>query len=465
MKKLLLILLSQMLMLILITNNSYADWIDDWLDTHVTTNPSSYTSQKYGYYSAGGFSTRVAHRPENLFNISMPSISVGCGGIDTFWGGISFMNADYLVKKAEGILKNAPYVIFSLGLKALSTQFGDTIESVQAIVDQLNQLQLDECSAAKGLVQLATGEIPSSLTEEFNRLTSNAENLASGIAKSWNKSKISVDNTANKVKQDTINRKQVKGIAKDIISGKGYLLALLSSNQYQRITVNEANAIRAMVGDVYYNGTNKTDDGNDKEMDITYLTEGCASSVDFKNYTSDTPYLQTAGSKECKRGKISIEEMVANSLSGIQSALTDNTSQPLDDELIKFITKTDIPIFAYMKTAALAGEEFLTSSVDTLTPLVASAYAYYSYNNLSNNLRKVIRILEEELNNQVGYTLQLVGKLREYKKRIDDKMKKFESEYSIATGNFNYKYQLAQSFQKQNEELQKIRSNSFLQGR
>ena len=203
MKKLLLILLSQMLMLILITNNSYADWIDDWLDTHVTTNPSSYTSQKYGYYSAGGFSTRVAHRPENLFNISMPSISVGCGGIDTFWGGISFMNADYLVKKAEGILKNAPYVIFSLGLKALSTQFGDTIESVQAIVDQLNQLQLDECSAAKGLVQLATGEIPSSLTEEFNRLTSNAENLASGIAKSWNKSKISVDNTANKVKQDT----------------------------------------------------------------------------------------------------------------------------------------------------------------------------------------------------------------------------------------------------------------------
>ena len=243
------------------------------------------------------------------------------------------------------------------------------------------------------------------------------------------------------------------------------MLALLSSNQYQRITVNEANAIRAMVGDVYYNGTNKTDDGNDKEMDITYLTEGCASAVDFKNYTSDTPYLQTAGSKECKRGKISIEEMVANSLSGIQSALTGNTSQPLDDELIKFITKTDIPIFAYMKTAALAGEEFLTSSVDTLTPLVASAYAYYSYNNLSNNLRKVIRILEEELNNQVGYTLQLVGKLREYKKRIDDKMKKFESEYSIATGNFNYKYQLAQSFQKQNEELQKIRSNSFLQGR
>lgn len=464
MNRILPILLSLMLVLIA-NNNVYADWMDDWMDTQVTTNPSSYTSQKYGYYSAGGFSARVGHRPENLFNISMPSVSVGCGGIDTFWGGISFMNADYLVKKAEGILKNAPYVVFSLGLKALSTQFGDTIESVQAIVDQLNQLQLDECSAAKGIVQLTTGNIPSGLAEEYNRLISNGEALVNGFSKSWNKLKTDTDNFANKVKQDTIDRKKVTGIAKDIISGKGYLLALLSSSKYQRITVNEANAIRAMIGDVYYNGTPTADDGNQKDMDITYLTEGCASSIDFKNYTSDIPYLQKAGSQKCDRGKESIEDIVSKALIGIKKALLDDTSQPLNNDLIIFITKTDIPIFAYMKTAALAGDEFLSSSVDTLTPLVASAYAYYSYKNLSNNLSKVIWTLNEELNNQVGYTFQLVGKLREYKKRIDEKVKSFESEYAIASGNFNYKYQLAQSFQRQNEELQKIRSNSFLQGR
>jgi len=64
--------------------------------------------QQRGYYSGGSFSARMACQKGLFINRAAPRIKAGCGGLDIFTGGISFMNFDYLVKKTGKDLQAAP---------------------------------------------------------------------------------------------------------------------------------------------------------------------------------------------------------------------------------------------------------------------------------------------------------------------------------------------------------------------
>ena len=84
--------------------------------------------------------------------MEVPRIKSGCGGIDVFMGGFSFMNTDYLVNKLQAILAGAPAVAFDLALKTLCEQCSNTIKNFEALADKLNSMQFDECAASKELV-------------------------------------------------------------------------------------------------------------------------------------------------------------------------------------------------------------------------------------------------------------------------------------------------------------------------
>jgi conjugative transfer pilus assembly protein TraH len=72
--------------------------------------------------------------------------------VDLFLGGMSFMNVNYLVQKLQNIMSAAPAAAFDIALKTLCPQCSDTIKSLEALADRLNQLQLDDCKASKAMV-------------------------------------------------------------------------------------------------------------------------------------------------------------------------------------------------------------------------------------------------------------------------------------------------------------------------
>ncbi|BEH09855.1 hypothetical protein GSUET_14670 [Geobacter sulfurreducens subsp. ethanolicus] len=86
----------------------------------------------------------------------MLSIKSGCGGIDAFLGGFRFMNVDYLVQKLQRILSSTPAAAFDIAMKTLAPQVSDTIKSLEAIADRLNNIQLNDCKAAQALVAVAS---------------------------------------------------------------------------------------------------------------------------------------------------------------------------------------------------------------------------------------------------------------------------------------------------------------------
>ena len=151
-------LLSTLLAVTISAQTAQAGWVDDWLQQQAGSTPNYFSGQQRGYYSGGSFSGRWPSTAEYPVTVEVPRIKSGCGGIDVFMGGFSFMNTDYLVNKLQAILTGAPAVAFDLALKTLCEQCSNTIKNFEALADNLNSMQLDECAASKELVGIVANE-------------------------------------------------------------------------------------------------------------------------------------------------------------------------------------------------------------------------------------------------------------------------------------------------------------------
>jgi len=108
--------------------------------------------QTAGYYSGGGAFLRTPVRNSQLASITLPSLRAGCGGIDAFAGAFSHINAGEFVAMLKGIANNASGFAFQIGLEVLCPVCKQVMSELQSIADQVNQMNINSCQAAQGLV-------------------------------------------------------------------------------------------------------------------------------------------------------------------------------------------------------------------------------------------------------------------------------------------------------------------------
>jgi conjugative transfer pilus assembly protein TraH len=71
-----------------------AGWVDAWAAQKTETSPGYFEGQQRGYYTGGGFSARWNLQNDYLWSVTAPKLKTGCGGIDAFMGGFSFLSRD-----------------------------------------------------------------------------------------------------------------------------------------------------------------------------------------------------------------------------------------------------------------------------------------------------------------------------------------------------------------------------------
>ena len=121
-------------LLMLFTGLAHAGWMDDWFDSTISSSGDShYSNQQRGYYSLGHYGGRLNVSKDYPISISKPRIKSGCGGVDIFMGGASFMDADYLVKKFENMIQAAPAIIFDMALTTMSAQVASSMKQITKI--------------------------------------------------------------------------------------------------------------------------------------------------------------------------------------------------------------------------------------------------------------------------------------------------------------------------------------------
>lgn len=116
------------------------------------TGPTAYQGQSAGYYTLGNAAFRGPQETSQIASIQMPSVRAGCGGIDIFSGGFSFINSDQIVAQMKAIASNAISYAFMLALKTLSPIVADQIESLSKLANDVNQFNMNSCQQAQTLV-------------------------------------------------------------------------------------------------------------------------------------------------------------------------------------------------------------------------------------------------------------------------------------------------------------------------
>jgi conjugative transfer pilus assembly protein TraH len=376
---------------------SQAAWVDDWLDQRTTTSPNYFAGQQRGYYSGGGFSARWPSTADYPVTVEMPRIKSGCGGIDVFMGGFSFMNTDYLVDKLQSILDSAASVAFDLALKTLCEQCSNTIKNLEALADNLNSMQIDECSAAKEMVGVVMDENGFNSSEVMREKLGTAikENkLTQGISEMWDI--ITQEDKANdNVPQSADVSRVTSGCNAEITStflSGGSLLENVGSTV--GIPTEHINLIRGLVGDVNLEGSTNA-------YKVSYEAPCSENNPDdIKSFANGEVYAKDTGGtcSQITDANRDLVQYVTDTLTSIAGKIESKGTLSATEET--FLEANPLSALPILKTGV--STDMQDAVISGLADITAKAYSLQMFSDLYVRAEIIARKAKEMLEKEAG---------------------------------------------------------------
>lgn len=369
-----------------------AGWVDDWLQQSNSTQAGYFEGQQRGYYSAGSFSGRWKSTADYPVTLEMPKVKSGCGGIDVFMGGFSFMDSDYLVDKLQAILSNAAGVAFDLGLKTLCEQCSNTIKNFEALSDALNQMQIDECAAGKSLVGIVADENGFHSGEEMKERLGTAvkENkLVSGVSEMWTNL-----TTAEQASGGAVSAGDVSAVTSgcnadvlDLFLSGDSMLANVGAKM--SLPGSHIELIRGLVGDLKLSGAAEA-------YKISYMPPCSENNTDsIKSIANGDIYIKSSTGicSQVTDGNRDMVAYVKTQLLGIADKLrTKGTFTPTE---IAFMDSNPLSPLPILKSAI--GTRTEGATISGLADITASAYSLQMISDLYIRAEMIARKAREVL--------------------------------------------------------------------
>ena len=354
-------------------------WAESWFDNVTYSSAGSFEDQTRGYVTAGGISGRVDVHNDYLMSVTLPKVRAGCGGIDMFLGGMSFLDPEYLVQKLETILQAAPAVAFQYLLETLDEKMGNIISKMEAATNFLNSIQVNDCRLANRMVQIAKGDDNmSGIIEEMTGYRS----VKQGFAKSFQHSRERIEANNNNPTEDL--KEALANCPAEVteIFRTGSLL----SNAATRVGAGDwAAVMRARVGDVYMRW-----DPADKVPLFAAIpacpTQDTESAQDFLTGRVQRRRLSaTPGATDCERDGAGRGALVL-ARERMQSIATKiRTRAALAPEERQFVANVrTMPIYRLLEWGVRQG--VVESVIGDTDELVALTLAYQMLNDLNRTL-------------------------------------------------------------------------------
>lgn len=144
------------------------------------TGPSAFEGQRAGYYSLGNVYVRTPQRTLNPVNVQMPGYRAGCGGIDIYGGGFSYVNSAQLVAFMKSVANNAASFAFQVALETISPVIAEKVGELQSVAQRINQFAMNSCESG----QLAVAAVwPKS--DQASRVICEASASRRGLYPDW----------------------------------------------------------------------------------------------------------------------------------------------------------------------------------------------------------------------------------------------------------------------------------------
>lgn len=370
---------------LLVSSSALAkDWVDNWFDNAVYDQPTSFQSQKRGYFSAGGFSARLNSTTDYPVSITPPKLNIGCGGIDAFLGGVSFLDKDYLVDKVQGIMQAAPYVALDMALKIMCKECSETLKAAENAVDMLNNIQLNECKMSKPIATAAVNRDASALGGMWTEMTG-TKDLNDAKTRMWGEStdKIKANNNSPTTDIKTLTKtcpRKLQTLMED-----GSLLEHIADNVGMK---DLTDSIRGYIGDVLISA--KEGDKVIQASRMLPCPKNDVANVDDMLY-GQSYKMNKSGVCSKASGK-SVATIVTAKLIKVSEKIQTGDRLTASEE--SFVTAAQfLPVYSILRQAQREGT--MDETVDTISNLVALQYTYMIFNDMYRNAEYSLQLVQE----------------------------------------------------------------------
>ena len=390
--------------LLLLSSNKLfaADWASDWLDDSLlVSGPSYHQGASRNYLSAGNLSFRRNTSVIKPITISPPRVkAAGCGGIDLFMGGISYMDVDMLIDKFEGMIQNGEVIAFQLAIKALSEKLGTTVESIENIINKINSVQFDSCAMSKTAVTTVFqgGGAVDAMGAVWEEISQQQELDAGSWKNAWDRGQDKSSNnnlpSATTNIADEINA--CPAHIKEILLLEGSVLEVLAADYGLSGYTND---IRGYMGDMFITHTAAGSLPNaqmivpcreNDQYSPDNLVYGDAFAMPPPTIANLTPACaQNANT-------LNLLDVTETHLDNLIISLNDPT-QPISGfpGLEAWLNQSPLPVDGIIKTAVDQGVQ--EDVKDEIINLLAYAYAYKMFDDLYKSSSKMFRQIQQAL--------------------------------------------------------------------
>lgn len=343
-------------------------WVDDWVAQKSATSGSYFEGQKRGYYSGGSFSTRFPSSNDFLVTMEPPRVKGGCGGIDMFAGGMSFLDFEFLVEKLQRVMMNAGAVAFDLALNTLCEPCSTAIKGFESIANQLNGMQLNDCTAGKEVV--ATVKNYATAEDAGKKLGEAVQkfDLGQGLQDLWKKGQDSMAAAGGKV-DATKTASLVSGCHADFKALLGEQGLMLDNVGKDKLGLSQSyiDLIRGLVGDIKV-------ESSDKNYSVSYVSP-CPENPtdDVINITVGKTFAKNSAGvcAQITDTNANINTYVQDEIAKITTKIKDKEAMSASEE--KFIQNSPLSLGLLLKNAIATGRE--GSLLSEIGDITARAYA------------------------------------------------------------------------------------------
>ena len=149
------------------------------------TKGGAYHSQSGGYYSGGSIYARVPNRTLTPFNFQPPKMNLGCS-IDIFSGAFSYIKFDEIVNHMRNVMGGVAGYSFNLALQEYVPTIYNTMNKLNDIAREINNLNMATCPTAAAMVGSIVGQTETSskiLCNDIGRADNQFADYAQGVQK------------------------------------------------------------------------------------------------------------------------------------------------------------------------------------------------------------------------------------------------------------------------------------------
>lgn len=340
------------------------------------SNPAVLQGQTMNLYTGGSLFMRMPKRSYQLATVTPPSWNAGCGGIDLFAGGFSYINKEQFVAMLRNIGSNALGYGFKLAIQNLCPTCDNVMQALQATAQAANRLNMDSCEAAKGVVNAA---LPDTWTRGKQNAAKNFgvdTNLFENITDAWT----SVMNNESRANQTVNAAASARPEAKDALPTGNVVWKALK--KLDGISDEQRMVLMSMIGSTIFSTEVMTSAPKKlvrKEITVETLVGARTTSETITvpiwrcDTTSEDGCLSPTEDEITTR---SFKTMVRQKMEKISDKLASRSTHDDMASTLGFLNATDLPIYKMLAvTTTLNNTSMADALIGRYQDLIAAKYA------------------------------------------------------------------------------------------